>query len=82
MPKFWITKSRYIGGQYVHASPEFPAEIDLPEGTKVDGGLHPIEEKPERPTPHFAKGGTSAADVFGVKADAGKKGGRPSDRSI
>ncbi|HWV38852.1 MAG TPA: hypothetical protein VN033_10300 [Vulgatibacter sp.] len=86
MPKYWIRSPRYINGVYIFASPEFPAEVELPEGTKVDPGLAPFDEKPEKPVPHFAQhGGTpSAAEAFGPKdgEKSGKKGVRASDRSI
>lgn len=59
MPKFIIRAPRYIDGKVVKASPEAPAIIELPEGTKVDKGLElvapdvvPVFEKPKA---HFAE---------------------------
>lgn len=48
---FRITKPRYIKDPvtgvdtYVHASPEAPAYIDVPDGDKVDEHLHPVDEE-------------------------------------
>ena len=47
MAKFLITKSRFIRGEYIHATPELPAEIEVPEvpeGHKIDKGMTPLDE--------------------------------------
>ena len=55
MPTYRLTKSRYIDGQFIFASPEQPASVELPEGTKVDSGLQPMDAPAvEKAKPHYA----------------------------
>lgn len=59
MPKFKITAPRFIDGEYVAASPEFPAIIELPVAPAKDRlhewkNLHEIEEEVAKPKPHYA----------------------------
>lgn len=55
MPKYLIRASRFINGNLVHASPEFPATIELPAGTKVDPLMFPVGDPrgTVKPLPHF-----------------------------
>lgn len=43
MPKYTIRAPRFVDGQYVRASPESPAVIEVPKGSKVDAGMEPLE---------------------------------------
>jgi hypothetical protein len=45
VPKYLITKSRYINGSYVDASPEHPATIEVPADQKVDFAMHPVDDE-------------------------------------
>jgi len=80
MPKFKITKPRYINGEYVFASPQHPAVIDLPKApdksrTNEWLGLHPIDETIEPPKPHYVK-----TEQRQKETAAGKFSERTSDR--
>jgi hypothetical protein len=55
MTKFLIKAPRFLNGVYVHASPDFPAVIDIeiPEGRTPDRALFPLDEPKAKP--HFAE---------------------------
>ena len=62
MPKFLIRSPRFINNVLVQASPDFPAQIDLPEGTELDqeryakdAQLFKLDDPRamETPKPHF-----------------------------
>lgn len=80
--KFFITAPRFINDAYTFASPEFPAEITLPEGEFLDNGLR-AEEPDEAKPAHAGKAGgaPSAAQHFAQKVEP-KKGqsGRAADK--
>lgn len=81
MPRYRITTPRYLNGQYIWASVEFPAEVELPEGAraKSDLGLVPVEEPyaPPKPAHVPAKGGGAP-----TAAELQSKAKRPSDRDV
>jgi hypothetical protein len=56
--RYQIIADRYIGEAVVKASPEHPAVISLPAGSKIDSGLTPLDEgqepKPVKLAPHHA----------------------------
>ena len=90
MPRFFIRKPRYINGVYHFASSEYPAEVEIPEGTKIDAGLIPVEkiqnEGPLKPahvpfrSSHEA-GGLAPTAPAPASADAGGKAKRAADKS-
>jgi hypothetical protein len=84
MPRYIIKASRYLDGGFVYASPDAPAEIELPEGTKVDRGLTPVgspEAAAEPLKPHYVtKEAKQAAQA--AQSEVGGKKGRPSDRDV
>lgn len=57
MPRYLIRAPRFINGEFIAASPEFPVEIELPEGTKKDPGLLPVgsKEAVEKLRPHYVE---------------------------
>lgn len=93
MPKFITRVPRYINGVYIAASPDHPVELDLPEGTKPDAHLIPVDSPraQEKLKPHFVPKESSHAqqmkDVQSTPLDEQKKGkdgkpGRASDREV
>lgn len=88
MPKFITRVPRFIDGQYIHATPDHPVELELPEGTKPDAHLIPVESPAahEKPKPHYApKEGPHAQTAAAVHstptAQQGKGKGRANDSS-
>ncbi len=55
MPKFLIKAPRFINGRYIAASAANPATIELPERTKLDKDLFPLDSPAATAelTPHF-----------------------------
>lgn len=93
MPKYIIRAPRYLDGVYVFASPDFPAEVELPEGTKRDEGLFDVGSvhATEKLKPHYpvreredpAKPKSASVPLPEVKPEVKQEGKkRPSDRDV
>lgn len=70
MPKYRITKSRFIDSEYIEATPSHPAVIELPVGTKIDAGLQPVDDEARA---EAAKWRTGAAPAASAVAEAKPK---------
>lgn len=84
MPKYTIRAPRYINGQYVHASPEYPAVVELPEGEKADRGLEPFEGETPAPLklkPHYVEKGVAQPHPQSTPV-AGKAKGKGNDSPL
>lgn len=94
MPKYVITADRYLYGQYVRASKEVPAIVEIPEGVKLDplhfklhdgGEVEPEKLKPahaEKPIhPHSVPTSVEAAKGMPSPKEKDGKGKRASDGS-
>ncbi len=79
MPKYWITKPRYLQQvgetepHYVDASAHAPALVELPDDVEPDRGLRPVEAKPEKPMTGFVKKQSDTTRKVGSKKDSGKR---------
>jgi hypothetical protein len=69
--RYSIIAPRFIDGEIIEASPETPAVITLPAGSKIDCDLTPLKEgqEPAKLKPahagNIARKKTSAAERFG-----------------
>lgn len=69
--RYSIIASRFIDGEIIEASPEHPAVITLPAGSKIDCDLTPLKEgeEPAKLKPahagNIARKRMSAAERFG-----------------
>lgn len=89
MPKYLTKQPRYIGGEYIHASPEEPAIVELPEGTKPALGMEPykggdVVGETLKPAFNDAKPvhPSSAAIMSTPMAEQKSKKGRASDNEV
>jgi hypothetical protein len=60
MAKYWMTQTRFIKQrgdmepQIVHAFPNAPTLVDLPDDMKASADMTPVDEPPEKVAPAHA----------------------------